>query len=88
MIYVQMNQYHPRGIYFIYITCLQQAEFVVFLSCTKCFWVLISGLQIPVRPYRHNEYERFIPAAYPYYGAAFSTMAGFFIFTVVHLYNK
>ncbi|XP_059433890.1 dolichyl-diphosphooligosaccharide--protein glycosyltransferase 48 kDa subunit [Corylus avellana] len=44
--------------------------------------------QIPVRPYRHNEYERFIPAAYPYYGAAFSMMAGFFIFTGVHLYNK
>ncbi|KAF5751121.1 Dolichyl-diphosphooligosaccharide--protein glycosyltransferase 48 kDa subunit [Tripterygium wilfordii] len=44
--------------------------------------------QIPVRPYRHNEYERFIPAAYPYYGAAFSMMAGFFIFTIVHLYNK
>lgn len=44
--------------------------------------------QIPVRPYRHNEYERFIPAAYPYYGAAFSMMAGFFIFTVVHLYSK
>ncbi|KAJ7967356.1 Dolichyl-diphosphooligosaccharide--protein glycosyltransferase 48 kDa subunit [Quillaja saponaria] len=44
--------------------------------------------QIPVRPYKHNEYERFIPAAYPYYGAAFSMMAGFFLFTVVHLYNK
>ncbi|XP_021896719.1 dolichyl-diphosphooligosaccharide--protein glycosyltransferase 48 kDa subunit-like [Carica papaya] len=44
--------------------------------------------QIPVRPYRHDEYERFIPAAYPYYGAAFSMMAGFFILTVVHLYNK
>ncbi|KAI9123605.1 hypothetical protein K1719_004905 [Acacia pycnantha] len=44
--------------------------------------------QIPVRPFRHNEYERFIPAAYPYYGAAFSMMAGFFVFTVVHLYNK
>ncbi|KAI5314297.1 hypothetical protein L3X38_043473 [Prunus dulcis] len=44
--------------------------------------------QIPVRPFRHNEYERFIPAAYPYYGAAFSMMAGFFIFTVVHLYSK
>ncbi|KAJ6906089.1 LOW QUALITY PROTEIN: hypothetical protein NC652_023744 [Populus alba x Populus x berolinensis] len=27
---------------------------------------------IPVRPFRHNEYERFMPAAYPYYGAAFS----------------
>ncbi|XP_054776431.1 dolichyl-diphosphooligosaccharide--protein glycosyltransferase 48 kDa subunit [Prosopis cineraria] len=44
--------------------------------------------QIPVRPFRHNEYERFIPAAYPYYGAAFSMMTGFFVFTVVHLYNK
>ncbi|CAK8576553.1 unnamed protein product [Lathyrus sativus] len=44
--------------------------------------------QIPVRPFRHNEYERFIPAAYPYYGAAFSMMAGFFVFSAVHLYNK
>ncbi|KAK6253376.1 hypothetical protein QUC31_015096 [Theobroma cacao] len=44
--------------------------------------------QIPVRPYRHNEYERFIPTAYPYYGAAFSMMAGFFIFSFVHLYSK
>ncbi|KAL2328933.1 hypothetical protein Fmac_022360 [Flemingia macrophylla] len=31
--------------------------------------------QIPVRPFRHNEYERFIPAAYPYYGAAFSMVS-------------
>lgn len=44
--------------------------------------------QIPVRPYRHNEYERFIPAAYPYYGAAFSMMTGFFIFSIFHLYSK
>ncbi|CAA6659732.1 unnamed protein product [Spirodela intermedia] len=43
---------------------------------------------IPVRPFRHNEYERFIPAAYPYYGGSFSTMAGFFLFSVVYLYNK
>ncbi|CAN1344164.1 Dolichyl-diphosphooligosaccharide--protein glycosyltransferase 48 kDa subunit [Linum perenne] len=44
--------------------------------------------QIPVRPYRHNEYERFITTAFPYYGASFATMAGFFIFSVVYLYNK
>ncbi|KAK6159437.1 hypothetical protein DH2020_006751 [Rehmannia glutinosa] len=44
--------------------------------------------QIPVRPFRHNEYERFIPAAYPYYGASFSMMSGFFIFTMVYLYTK
>ncbi|GJV82450.1 dolichyl-diphosphooligosaccharide--protein glycosyltransferase 48 kDa subunit [Tanacetum coccineum] len=30
--------------------------------------------QIPVRPFRHNEYERFIPTAFPYYGASFSTV--------------
>ncbi|KAL6494773.1 Dolichyl-diphosphooligosaccharide--protein glycosyltransferase 48 kDa subunit [Orobanche gracilis] len=44
--------------------------------------------QIPVRPFRHDEYERFIPTAYPYYGASFSMMAGFFVFTMVYLYTK
>ncbi|KAI7755598.1 hypothetical protein M8C21_029304 [Ambrosia artemisiifolia] len=44
--------------------------------------------QIPVRPFRHNEYERFIPTAFPYYGASFSTMAAFFIFSFVYLYSK
>ncbi|PIA55632.1 hypothetical protein AQUCO_00700148v1 [Aquilegia coerulea] len=44
--------------------------------------------QIPVRPFRHNEYERFLTAAFPYYGSSFSTMAGFFVFTIIYLYNK
>ncbi|KMT08495.1 hypothetical protein BVRB_6g137840 isoform A [Beta vulgaris subsp. vulgaris] len=44
--------------------------------------------QIPVRPYKHNEYERFIPVAFPYYGASFSTMAGFFVFSILYLYHK
>ncbi|XP_017978543.1 PREDICTED: dolichyl-diphosphooligosaccharide--protein glycosyltransferase 48 kDa subunit [Theobroma cacao] len=44
--------------------------------------------QIPVRPFRHNEYERFITTAFPYYGASFTTMAGFFIFSILYLYNK
>ncbi|KAJ3670198.1 hypothetical protein LUZ60_010522 [Juncus effusus] len=44
--------------------------------------------QIPVRPYRHNEYERFITAAYPYYAASFSTMVAFFIFSFAYLYHK
>ena len=43
---------------------------------------------VPVRPFRHNEYERFIPAAYPYYGAAFSMMAGFLAFGFVFLYHR
>jgi len=44
--------------------------------------------QIPVRPFRHNEYERFLTAAFPYYGASFSMMAGFVMFTFAYLYNK
>ncbi|KAL6954548.1 Dolichyl-diphosphooligosaccharide--protein glycosyltransferase 48 kDa subunit [Sarracenia purpurea var. burkii] len=44
--------------------------------------------QIPVRPFKHDEYERFITTAFPYYGASFSTMAGFFIFSIIYLYNK
>jgi oligosaccharyltransferase complex subunit beta len=44
--------------------------------------------QIPVRPFRHNEYERFIPTAFPYYGASFSSMAGFLVFSMVYLYTK
>ncbi|XVE82675.1 hypothetical protein DITRI_Ditri16bG0024900 [Diplodiscus trichospermus] len=44
--------------------------------------------QIPVRPFRHNEYERFITTAFPSYGASFTSMAGFFIFTILYLYNK
>ncbi|KAM3213240.1 hypothetical protein ACQJBY_065941 [Aegilops geniculata] len=44
--------------------------------------------QIPVRPYRHDEYERFITSAFPYYAASFSTMGAFFIFSVAYLYHK
>lgn len=43
---------------------------------------------ISVHPYRHDEYERFIPAAYPYYTSAFSMMFGFFVFAVLFLYTK
>ncbi|XP_078433063.1 dolichyl-diphosphooligosaccharide-protein glycosyltransferase 48kDa subunit family protein [Wolffia australiana] len=52
------------------------------------YTTLSLSKQIPVRPFRHNEYERFIPAAYPYYSASFSAMAGFLIFSFVYLYNK
>ncbi|WOG89597.1 hypothetical protein DCAR_0208835 [Daucus carota subsp. sativus] len=44
--------------------------------------------QIPVRPFRHNEYERFLTTAFPYYGASFTTMVAFFLFSIIYLYNK
>jgi len=47
-----------------------------------------SIIRIPVRPFRHNEYERFIDSAYPYYASAFSMMAGLFVFSWFFLYHK
>lgn len=52
----------------------------------------LSGInaisRIPVRPFRHDQYERFIPSAFPYYAGAFSMLAGLFIFSVVFLYHN
>jgi len=49
---------------------------------------LTSIARTPVRPFRHNEYERFIESAYPYYASAFSMMAGLFLFSWFFLYHK
>eukprot|EP00270_Netrium_digitus_P003849 TRINITY_DN14660_c0_g1_i1.p1 TRINITY_DN14660_c0_g1~~TRINITY_DN14660_c0_g1_i1.p1 ORF type:complete len:445 (-),score=110.05 TRINITY_DN14660_c0_g1_i1:187-1521(-) len=52
------------------------------------FSSLALAKQIPVRPFRHDEFERFLPAAAPYYASTFSMMIGFFIFGFVFLYHK
>jgi len=49
---------------------------------------LTSIIRVPVRPFKHNEYERFIDSAYPYYASAFSMMGGLFLFSWVFLYHK
>lgn len=49
---------------------------------------LYSATQIPVRPFLHTQYERFILCAYPYYASAFSMMAGLFVFAIVFLHYK
>ena len=49
---------------------------------------LVSTTQFSVRPLRHDQYERFIPSAYPYYASAFSMMFGVVIFSVVFLHYK
>ncbi|CAB4069596.1 WBP1 [Lepeophtheirus salmonis] len=41
-----------------------------------------------VRPLRHDQYERFILSAYPYYASAFSMMFGVFVFGFVFLHHK
>ena len=55
------------------------------LACTQ---VRENFAQVSVRPFRHNEFERFLTAAYPYYASVLSTMAAFFIFSLVFLYHK
>lgn len=54
----------------------------------KGYGYLNSITRVPVRPFRHNEYERFIDAAYPYYAGSFSMMAGLFVFSWFFLYNR
>lgn len=49
---------------------------------------LSTADQISVIPLRHDQYERFISSAHPYYASAFSMMAGVFVFAVVFLHFK
>ena len=49
---------------------------------------LFSATQFSVRPLRHDQYERFILSAYPYYASAFSMMFGVFIFSLVFVHFK
>ncbi|RLN49007.1 hypothetical protein BBJ28_00020580 [Nothophytophthora sp. Chile5] len=45
-----------------------------------------TSTQVSLRPFKHDEYERFIPAAYPYYASAFSMMAGVFLLSIYFLF--
>jgi oligosaccharyltransferase complex subunit beta len=47
-----------------------------------------DNTKVTVRPLRHNQYERFIFSAYPYYASAFSMMFGLFLFSLFFLYHK
>jgi len=44
--------------------------------------------RVVVRPYMHDQYERFIESAYPYYSSSLSMLVGLFLFGVIFLYHK
>jgi len=46
---------------------------------------LQSSTTVPVVPPRHDEYPRFLSAAWPYYIGAISTSVGFFLFSTIWL---
>lgn len=49
---------------------------------------LFSSTQVSVRPLEHTQYDRFIPAAYPYYVSAFSMIVAVFFFSFIQLYHS
>lgn len=44
--------------------------------------------QVTIRHYRHDEYDRFLTAAYPYYTATGTTIIGFLAFCMIWLFNQ
>jgi len=50
--------------------------------------VLHSETPVSVRPFKHNEYERFIFSAFPYYSSAFSAMIAFVSFSLFFVFSK
>jgi oligosaccharyltransferase complex subunit beta len=50
--------------------------------------VLHAETHVSIRPFKHNEYERFIFSAYPYYSSAISALVAFFLFSVAFLGTK
>ena len=51
------------------------------------FSSLLATHQVSVTPYRHDQYERFLWVAYPYYVSALTLMAAFVLFGWVFLYG-
>ena len=49
---------------------------------------IFSSTKIPLRPFYHNEFPRFIPCAYPYYLSVFVILGAFILFSILFLYGK
>ena len=50
--------------------------------------ILHAETQVSIRPFKHDEYERFIFSAYPYYSSAISAAVAFFVFSVCFFYSS
>lgn len=50
--------------------------------------VLHAETKVSLRPFKHDEYERFIFSAYPYYTSAISATIAFFVFSVFFLFSS
>lgn len=50
--------------------------------------VIHTESQVSIRPFKHDEHERFILAATPYYTAAFSGTIAFLVFAIAFLFSS
>jgi oligosaccharyltransferase complex subunit beta len=63
--------------------------FSIKLNYTRLgYTALFHVTTTPVRPFRHNEFERFIDSAYPYYASAISMLVSVFLLSLVLLYSR
>jgi len=53
----------------------------------KGWGYLFTEQLVSVRPFRHDEYQRFLTAAYPYYLGSASMIIGFIVFTFIFLFG-
>ena len=52
------------------------------------YTALVTETRMPVRPLRHDEYERFIDSAMPYYASAFSMAIALWFFSLAFLFHR
>ena len=81
---------HSRGLYIANFTAPDDYGIFKFrvLYRRQGYSVLHAETQVSIRPFKHNEYERFIPTAFPYYASSFAMMFGFFVFSVFFLFSS
>ena len=49
---------------------------------------IISETKVPLRPFNHNEFPRFLTCAYPYYTSVFVMVFSWILFSFLFLYGK
>lgn len=62
-------------------------QFKTFLYEHGYSWIETAN-KVTVRPYRHNQFERFLVCASPYYLSVFVSIAGFIVFSFSFLFHK
>lgn len=50
--------------------------------------IIHAEVPVSVRPFKHNEYDRYLFTAFPYYTSSFSAMIAFFVFSFFYLFSK